>query len=207
MFFPSSKKNVLILGYKKAGKSTIVEQLTRNQILRERREETHGSKTKEISITLGDISHDFKITDVGGSKEYQDMFWKADIVKADGIVYVIDSSLLYSCDSGTKDPLQCPNRDESQKIFQCGCSSNTIFKESRMAKSFAFSILDTGKPLLIFLNKTDLADKQQVYNQEEMTDLYKLNHGDYNTRIETGSALVGTNVFEAIGWLFSEMEK
>lgn len=178
----------------------------RKQILRERREETHGSKSKTISIELGDVSHEFRITDVGGSKEYQNMFWKADIARSDGIIYVIDSSLLYSCQGGSMDTSECPKVQEEEPIFKCGCSENALFKESRMAKSFAFSILDTGKPVLIFLNKTDLKDQQEILTTEELTNLYKLDSTSYNARIESGSALTGENVFESIAWLFAEME-
>lgn len=206
MFFSKEKKNVLILGYKTAGKSTIVDQLLLSKVLRERREETHGSKTQEIQIQLGDISHDFKITDVGGSKQYQDLFWKTDIAKADGIIYIIDTSLLYECESGTEDETQCPNYNENGKFIKCGCLSNQKFRESREAKSFAFSILDTGKPILIFLNKTDLKDKQRIYSEAEIAHFYNIKEGNgYNSKVEMGSALVGDNVFESIGWLFNQM--
>ncbi len=207
MFFSKEKKNVLILGYMTAGKSTIVDQLMLKKLLRERREETHGSKTREITIQLGEISHSFKITDVGGSKQYQDLFWKADIAKADGIIYIIDNSLLYTCQSGGFDDNNCPNRNDNNKLIKCGCPENAKFVKSREAKAFAFSILDTGKPILIFGNKIDLADKQRVYTLQEMASLYNINENDkYNTKIEAGSALTGENVFEAVNWLFTNME-
>ena len=206
MFFPSAKKNVLILGYKTAGKSTIVDQLILSKVLRERREETHGSKTREIVIQLGEVSHEFKITDVGGSKQYQDLFWKADIAKADGIIYIIDSSLLYNCESGAEDFNSCPNMIEDNKIFKCGCVGNEKFKGSREAKSFAFSILGTESPILIFLNKTDLKDKQRIYSVKEISKLYNLSDGNpFNSKVVYGSALTGDNVFESIGWLFEQM--
>jgi GTPase SAR1 family protein len=209
LFFPSSKKNVLILGYKKAGKSTIVEQFIQQRILNDRREETHGSRTKLISIQLGDVEHDFKITDVGGSKDYQEMFWRVDIAKSDGIIYLIDSSLLYSCNS--KDDLtgeSCPTPSANNKLMKCGCKDNQIFRESREAKSFAFSILDTGKPILILFNKLDLADKQRIHTRDELMTLYNISDASkYNTRVEISSALTGENVFESISWLFSQMEK
>jgi len=205
LFFPASKKNVLILGYKRAGKSTIVEQLIQHKILRQRREETHGAKTKEIQIELGETSHDFRITDIGGSQNYQDMLWKPFVAKANGMVYVIDSSLMYACKSGSLNPVDCPKPTQQGDRIICGCKDNDIFRSSRMAKSFAFSIMDTGKPLLVFLNKTDLKDQQPIHSQEELTYLYGLDNQKYNTRVETGSALTGQNVFEAIAWLFREM--
>jgi len=205
-FFTSGKKNVLILGYKTAGKSTIVDQLFQNRILRQRRDETHGTKVKNTEIQLGSDTHEFRITDVGGSKQYQDMFWKAEIAKADGIIYVVDSSVLYECDSGTEDPDRCPNYIRDNKIINCGCLSNRVFRESRMAKSYCFSILDKGKPILIFLNKMDLSSEQRVYSIEEMRRWYNIMYNStYNTRVESGSALTGENVIEAISWLFDNM--
>lgn len=213
-FRTSGPKNVTILGSKTAGKTTIVDQLIQKKILIERREETHGSKTRSIKIQLGEVEHDFKITDVGGSKQYQDLFWKTELVKADGIIYVIDTSLLNECEAlGSEISLEtyrdtdCPNYNTDNKIFGCGCLSNSNFRESREAKSFAFSILDKGKPILIFLNKQDLGELQQVYTQQEIEGLYRLDSvSGYNFKMFSGSALRGVNVFESVSWLFENME-
>jgi len=214
VFSSTSKKNVTILGYKTAGKSTVIEQLIENKILRERREETHGSKTREIKIQLGDKEHEFRITDIGGSELYQNMFWKADVAKSDGVIYVVDSSLLNECKGLQKDlgnwvesEEYCPNYQADDKIIKCNCPENEMFRGSRRAKAFAFSILDLGKPILVLLNKADLQENQRIYTEDEIIKLYKLKTMvAHNIKITPASALTGENIFESINWLFEQME-
>ena len=210
-FISTSSKRVLILGYANAGKSTIMEQMILRKILEPVRRETHGSKSSDIEISFDDKTHKFKATDVGGSELYQDIFWKAEIAKADGIIYVIDGSLLYECEGiDTMDKWDaresyCPNINLENSKIKCGCAKNETFRKSRIAKSYAFSILDTGKPILIFLNKLDLGTVQRIMSEEELINLYNLREERYNSKIANGSALTGENVFESIGWLFEQM--
>ena len=210
--------NVAIIGYTQAGKSTFVRQLQENKILSPDRDVTHGMKDSKIMIDINGKLHTFIASDSGGQELHQKLVWKNSVARASGIVYVIDSSLMYNCEfmksgeivsneSFTSISEICDNKKEDQGLLVCKCSSNVEFVKSRLAKSMAYSILDKGKPILVLFNKVDLKKTQEILSHDELTKLYGLDHPDYNEQIMVSSALIGTNIKESITWLISEIDR
>lgn len=214
-FFNTTEvREISILGQKFAGKTTLVKQIELQEELPIDRVETHGQITREHEVLIDGRVQKFKTIDVGGSDIYSNsQMWSNAIARSWGLIYVINSETPYLC-NGIKNSIMeeymndlshCPNKNTVDNIEICGCASNDAFRQARLKKAKTVSIIDSGLPLLFWLNKQDL---DEALPPEELIKIYNLEQSEkYNYRIENGSALLGTNVFSALSWLLSEVYK
>jgi small GTP-binding protein len=165
----------LTLGLSKAGKSTILNYLKTNAF-----KDMKPTLALEVIKMMIDKKI-FRTIDVSGQKKLRSQWWTY-TKNPDAIIFVIDIN----------DPLE--RLKEAKYEF------------SKIGERISHKIYDiTDKiPLLICLNKIDLADKlEQKYS--EIIEMLDLKNSKINYKVQLTSAKDGTGIIEGFKWIFQEL--
>ncbi|MDH5404878.1 MAG: ADP-ribosylation factor-like protein [Candidatus Heimdallarchaeota archaeon] len=171
---------IAVLGPSKAGKTTLVQFLETGEPQETAPLSTLGIDSRNDPVKFD--SWNLKILDVGGQKMYQDAFWQFSIEQAQGVIYVIDSTIT---------PKTNPEAFNAQ-ISQYG---------------FLLSIIPEDTVLMILLNKQDIESSDKI-TPDNFSQYYPLdNLVNRSFAFLPTSAKFGNGVEEAFKWFIEKMNQ
>ena len=180
--FPSEVQNkIVFVGLPKAGKTTLVRRLRHGDDMDANVTTTVGVAIELIEyIDSAGVSTQYLALDCGGQLEFAKALWKPHVQASDGVCFLFDSTDMESVDSAKK------WLDEVLSWIDSESS-------------------DRDTPLLFLANKSDLdsaIDQIEIINRLQLKKITKKSFGIYQI-----SALKGTNVDEALDWLFERINR
>jgi GTPase SAR1 family protein len=170
---------VLVLGNKGGGKTSIVNYLIHNKPI--------AQPTPTLTPQVYQIvyeSMDFRVLDVCCEEHVKQVLEDHPIEPGklpQAIVYVVDASL-----KGEK-------QSESLKEF------NQWF--NYLSKQYPEKIFETI-PILILFNKTDL---NPTFSEVEFENIFRLKNGSFTSRYSRVSAITGEGIYESFSWLIKRV--
>ncbi|MHA1169369.1 MAG: ADP-ribosylation factor-like protein, partial [Candidatus Hodarchaeales archaeon] len=171
-FIKGSYYRIAIAGLKFAGKTAILQRLLTGKFIHNT-PPTQGAECELFS--RGNAR--FQVTDLGGQESFIHSLWQSFMLKANAMVYVVDSS------------------DE-----------DTLVK-SREILNLAVSWNSEVKVLLVLANKQDIEGAMDKETLNDFLDLNNMviGTGIESYRIVDTSARTGLNIQEAFSWLATQL--
>lgn len=168
---------LVLLGSSGAGKTTFVKYLESGSPVEEDPRTTLGIDIRANPVKIE--NWEFSVIDVGGQTLYQKTFWSLGVGQADAIVYIVDGTVRPSADSFTA----------SHQQFQ-----------------YMLNLVESELPLLILINKQDLAG-QNPMTVEEASQAYGIGElvGRSMSLLPT-SAKYGEGVEVAMQWIIEKLD-
>ena len=174
------KANLVILGASGAGKTTLVRFLEQGEPVLEDPRTTLGIDIRQNPINIGGWS--LSAIDVGGQELYRESLWTLGVSQSNAVIYVIDGTVK-------------PNENDS------------LFEISKFSFDYMLTIVNHTIPILILVNKQDLAASNPLSPQEAISlyDISSLVGRSFN--ILPTSAKFGDGVETAMHWLIDKIQE
>lgn len=178
LVFPDEiDRKIVFVGLPKSGKTTLVRRLRHGEV------DENVTTTVGVAIELIEYknkkgeSTQYLALDCGGQLEFAKALWQPHVEASDGVCFLFDSSDLNSIESAT---------EWLNKVLDW---------------------LDNTKdtPLLFLANKSDLAEAlplKEIISKLNLKSIKRQSFGVYQI-----SALKGTDVDDAISWLFERIDR